>query len=69
MNAREVCFGEHLSVWNLILPYDAEEFPEAHSVEVVQLVGMVVVYGLGFASIQQGWNHYKPCRPLVWFEV
>ena len=42
MNAWEVCFGEHLSVWNLILPFDVEEFPDAHS--VVQLVGMAAVY-------------------------
>ena len=59
VNAREVCFGEHLSVRNLILPFDVEEVSETHSVEVVQLVGMADVYGPDFASIQQGWNHYS----------
>ena len=58
MNAREDCFGEHLSVWNLILLFDVEEFSEAHGVEVVQLVSMAAVYGPGFTSIPQGWNHY-----------
>ena len=29
------------------------------SVEVVYLVGMAVVDGPGFTSIQQGWNNYS----------
>ena len=58
VNARDVCFGEHLmiSVWNLILPSDVEE---AHNVEVVQPVGMSVVDSPCFTSIQQGRNHYS----------
>ena len=59
MNAREVCFGEHLSVWNLILPFDVDEFSEAHGAEVVQLVSMAAIHSPGFTSIQQGWNHYR----------
>ena len=59
MNAGEVCFGEHPSVQNLILPFDVEEFSEAHSVEVVQLNGMAAVHSPGFASMQEGWNHYS----------
>ena len=40
------------------MPLDVEEFSEAHSVEIVQLGGMEAVYSPGFASMQQGWNHY-----------
>ena len=39
-NTWDVFLSEHLSVRNLILPFDVEEFPEAHSVEVVHLVCM-----------------------------
>ena len=63
MNIWEVCFGEHLSVWNFILPFDVEEFPEVHPVGVVQLVGMAAVDSPGFTSIQQGWNHYSLVDP------
>ena len=52
MSAWEIYFGENPSDWDFILSFDTEEFPEAHSVEVVQFVGMPVwVDGSGFASI------------------
>ena len=42
MDAGKVGSGEHLCIWNLILPFFAE-FPQTCGVEVVQLPGMALI--------------------------
>ena len=68
LNNWEVSVCERLSVWNLSLPFDIAEFPEAHTLEVCwQFVGMLAVNGPGFSYMQQGWNHNSLVD--IWFEA
>ena len=43
--------GEHLNVWDSVLPSDAEEFFGAGGVEVIQLPGMVSIDSPRFAAV------------------
>ena len=35
--------GEHLCIWDLVLPFYAKEFPQTCGMEVVQLPGMAFI--------------------------
>ena len=41
---------------------DVEEFPEARCVEVVQLLGMALVYCPCFTYVEQRGEHYCPVQ-------
>ena len=55
MYAFHFCALKHFGVWDLVLPLDMEQAPEAAHVEGIQLLNVAAVSCPCFTCIQQGW--------------
>ena len=49
---------KNLSIWDLLLPFDAKKTTKAGQMEVVQLSGMASIPCLGLTAIKKGSKDY-----------
>ena len=57
MYALHFCLLQDLCIWDLVLPPDLQDFPQATYVEMVKFLGMALVYCPGHTSIKEGWQY------------
>lgn len=71
VDSGQVCSGKHLSVRDLVLPFDVEQFSETGCVEVIQLLIKTLVHCPRFADIEEcGENDCSVHRQLcLWIDA
>ena len=59
MYSLHLCLLQDLCIWDLVLPPDIQDFPQATLVEMVKFLGMALLYCPGLTCIYEGWQYYS----------